>query len=411
MKTRIGLADIGSFAAWTGIGLVLALLLGLIVFESVQTANAQGGRRVNFDHNTTGFPLTGEHARQDCDTCHRQGMFKGTPTQCIACHIAGSGRATTSKPSAHVATSAPCEQCHTSTLSWMGARFSHAAVAPGSCASCHNGHTAPGKPTNHVMTTASCDTCHRTTAWIPAGFNHANVAPGSCATCHNGSQATGKPANHPLTTASCDSCHRTTAWIPATFSHTNVAPGTCANCHNGSQATGKPANHVMTTASCDACHRTTAWIPATFSHTNVAPGTCANCHNGSQATGKPSGHFVTTRACDACHSTTAWIPVLNYSHTSPYYSTHAGVTCAGCHTGNSEVIAWPYSTYKPDCAGCHAGNFKPDSHKKTESPSLILYTVSELRNCAGSCHMYNDNTFTTIKEIRNSEHRSTDGSF
>lgn len=364
MKKRIGFTDIGSFAAWAGIGTLIVMLLGLIVLESVQTASAQSGRRVNFNHNTTGFPLTGEHARQECDACHRQGMFKGTPTQCAACHVSGSGRAATSKPGTHIATSAPCEQCHTSTLSWAGARFSHVAVAPGSCTNCHNGHTAPGKPVNHVMTTAACDTCHRTTAWIPAGFDHASIAPGSCAACHN-----------------------------------------------GSQATGKPANHVVTTASCDACHRTTAWIPASFSHTSVAPGTCANCHNGSQATGKPSGHFVTTRSCDACHSTTAWIPVLNYSHTSPYYSTHSGVACAGCHSGNSEVIAWPYSTYKPDCAGCHAGNFKPDPHKKTETPTTIRYTVSELRNCAGSCHIYTDDKFTTIKTFRNSEHRSTDGGF
>jgi hypothetical protein len=237
------------------------------------------------------------------------------------------------------------------------------------------------------------------------------VAPGTCATCHNGSTATGKPGTHIPTTASCDSCHRTTAWLPATFSHTGVAPGTCSTCHNGSTATGKPGTHIPTTASCDSCHRTTAWLPATFSHTGVAPGTCATCHNGSTATGKPSGHFVTSRSCDACHATTAWIPPKAYSHASPFYKPHnSGVICVSCHTSNSETIAWKFAAYKPDCAGCHASTFVPDSHKKVDSPK-ILYTVTELKDCSGSCHEYTDSTFTTIKATRTGEHRSTDGSF
>jgi hypothetical protein len=168
---------------------------------------------------------------------------------------------------------------------------------------------------------------------------------------------------------------------------------------------------LQTTAACDTCHRTTAWIPATFSHTGVAPGSCATCHNGSTATGKSGTHFITTRACDACHTTTAWTPV-RYTHTSPSYSTHnSGVTCRGCHAGNNEVIAWKFGAYSGFCAGCHAGVFKPDSHKKTTSPTTILYTVAELKNCAGSCHEYTNNTFTTIKTTRSSKHRSTDGGF
>jgi hypothetical protein len=246
---------------------------------------------------------------------------------------------------------------------------------------------------------------------LPATFSHTGVAPGTCATCHNGSSAQGKPANHVPTTASCDTCHRTTAWLPATFSHTGVAPGTCASCHNGSGAQGKPANHVPTTASCDTCHRTTAWLPATFSHTGVAPGTCMTCHNGTSATGKPGAHLVTTRSCDACHRTTAWLPVTTYAHLSPAYKPHnSGVTCASCHTTNSEVIAWPFAAYKPDCAGCHASRFKPNPHKKVDSPA-IYYTVAELRNCSGSCHVYTDSTLSSIKQSRTGEHRSTDGGF
>jgi hypothetical protein len=167
---------------------------------------------------------------------------------------------------------------------------------------------------------------------------------------------------------------------------------------------------VVTTASCDTCHRTTAWLPATFSHTGVVAGTCASCH-GTSARGKPTNHFITTRACDACHATTAWLPVRPYTHLSPFYKPHnSSVTCASCHKSNSEVATWTFAAYKPDCAGCHAARFKPDPHKKVDSPK-ILYTVSELKNCAGSCHTYTNSTFTTIQRTRTGQHRSTDGGF
>jgi hypothetical protein len=225
----------------------------------------------------------------------------------------------------------------------------------------------------------------------------------------------GKPATHIVTTLSCDACHTTTAWSPARkFDHVGVAPGTCASCHTGAPPMGKPANHVVTTASCDSCHNTTAWTPANFSHANVSPGTCTTCHgrSGGPPMNQSADHFITTRSCDACHTTSAWQPATAYTHTSPFFKRHnSGVQCRDCHTGNNEVITWKFATYKPDCAGCHTNDFKNGPHKKTEVPTTIYYTVAELKDCSGSCHMYTDNSFTTIKKTRNGEHRSTDGDF
>ena len=194
------------------------------------------------------------------------------------------------------------------------------------------------------------------------------------------------------------------------MNHTGITTG-CATCHNGSTAIGKTGSHILTTAACETCHKsTTSFAGAKMSHTGITTG-CATCHNGSTATGKGGGHFITTRACESCHRTTGWTPATSYTHTTPYYKPHnAGVTCATCHKTNNEVIAWQYGGYKPDCAGCHAGKFKPDSHKKVDSPK-ILYTVTDLKNCAGSCHEYTSSSFTTIKQRRDSKHRSTDGGF
>ncbi len=316
-----------------------------------------------FDHTATRFPLMGAHRIARCESCHIDGQFAGTPTDCNSCHSSGSRRAQTSKPLNHLITLAACSDCHNNN-SWLGARFDHVSVMPGSCTNCHNGSSASGKPAHHVQTTSSCDSCHRTQAWIPAGFNHAQVT-----------------------------------------------PGTCITCHNGSIASGKPANHITTTATCDACHRTTAWIPASFNHSNVASGTCNSCHNGSQATGMPSGHFVTTKSCDACHRTSAWEPVSNYLHTSAAYKQHrSNVNCDMCHTSKNEVIAWPFAAYRPDCAGCHANRFKTDPHTKTQNPKTF-YTVSELKDCAGSCHVYSDATMTTIIKSRSGEHKASGGDF
>ena len=251
-----------------------------------------------------------------------------------------------------------------------------------------------------------CESCH-----VRGVFKG---TPTHCAGCHTRGgprSATILPADHIPTKQACNACHNTTTFSGARFNHLGIAPGSCATCHNGSTSKGKPSGHIATTAACDSCHKTTAWLPASFSHSSVAPGTCSTCHNGSTATGKPSSHFVTSRACDACHTTTAWTPPKAYTHVSPFYKAHnSGVTCASCHTSNSEVIPWRFSAYKPDCAGCHASTFKPDAHKKVDSPR-ILYTVTELKNCSGSCHEYTNNTFTTIKQTRTGEHRSTGGDF
>ena len=178
------------------------LRLGLILLASMAMAPAAmaataGG--ADFDHVGTGFALTGAHRDAKCESCHLNGVFKGTPKDCGSCHGRGSRFQTTQLPQQHVSVNgAGCDACHRSNA-WTPAKFSHAEVASGSCASCHNGVTAIGKDSGHVATTASCDTCHRTGAWSPALFDHRNVSAGTCNSCHNGTQASGKPNNHVLT--------------------------------------------------------------------------------------------------------------------------------------------------------------------------------------------------------------------
>jgi len=129
------------------------------------------------------------------------------------------------------------------------------------------------------------------------------------------------------------------------------------------------------------------------------------------ATGKADNHFISSRQCDVCHTTQSWTSV-RYDHvTSGYPGGHSGLSCTGCHTGNSESSVWENPGYKPDCAGCHADDWESDEHKKTKNPRTIFYTISELRDCSSSCHEYTDNTFSTIKKTRNREHSPNGGDF
>ena len=315
-----------------------------------QLAQAQSIRKDHFNHLTTGFPLTGAHEQAKCESCHVQGIFKGTPKDCRQCHGPSARVSTVTMPQNHIPVGERCDVCH-STTKFYDVRYNHASATPGNCGQCHNGTTpAPTKPARHIVTNASCDACHRVMAWLPATFDHSTVAPGSCAQCHNGTAATGKSATHLITSASCDACHATSAWSPATrFDHVGVTPGTCTQCHDGAHATGKGAGHVPTAATCDACHATSGWTPARVDHSTVVPGTCATCHDGKLATGKTANHIPTTQSCDSCHRTTAWTPTS---------FTHRGIapgSCAQCHNG---TIAGGkpanHLVTSSSCDSCHA---------------------------------------------------------
>jgi len=318
-----------------------------------EAASAQGSSRtgIEIDHSSTGFPLSGGHAQVVCERCHLQGIFRGTPTQCMQCHSPGGRVVSTFKPTNHIPTTVNCSSCHRTT-NWTPAFFTHNGVAPGTCSRCHNQTIASGKPATHIPTTMACDSCHRTVGWTGAAFKHTGVGPGTCATCHNGIQAPGKSAGHVATTASCDSCHRVGAanWLLTStgYNHAGVVPGTCATCHNGSTARGKSASHVPTTQACDTCHKsTTTFVGAAFNHTGIVSG-CATCHNGSTARGKSASHVPTTQPCETCHKSTTTFVGAAFNHTGIVSG------CATCHNGSTALgkSASHVPTTQP-CETCH----------------------------------------------------------
>ena len=288
--------------------------------------------------------------------------------------------------------------------------FNHATVAGTPCVTCHDGSSATGKPATHIAASNNCQNCHTTIAWLPVKIvDHSQVI-GTCVSCHNGQIATGKPSRHVATTAGCERCHTTNAWTPARFDHAAVAAHTCATCHNGVQAIGMPRTHIPTTQSCDVCHGTLAFKPAKVDHSAFVTG-CASCHNNVAAVGMPTGHLGTRIDCSTCHSFPNW-SVLHFRHVSAAYpgDHRVALSCTSCHSSNTDAIPWRSPANAGSCAGCHAANFKPAAHPKTVKGQY--YTVNELANCSGACHVYSDSTQSTItRSLPGPYHRVSDAAF
>ncbi len=200
----------------------------------------------------TFFPLTGEHGRISCESCHQRGRFSDLPRSCRICHMKD-------WPADHF--QGECSLCH-GTEAWRPASFDHAAAGATDCQSCHLGD----RPPNHFQ--GQCSLCHGTRAWKPARFNHAAAGATDCQSCH----LKDRPPNH--FQGQCSLCHSTTAWRPARFNHRfpinhGGANGVCSTCH--------PSGTVAYT--CSACH-SPARMRAEHAEEGISniAGRCVVCH-------------------------------------------------------------------------------------------------------------------------------------
>ena len=267
-------------------GLPNAVTVGIAVFLLWALAGSQvvyaQSAGIEFDHSSTGFMLTGPHKLVRCESCHINGVFKGTPRECAVCHVQNNPRGATFKSVKHIPSAAACDVCHSPThSSFSGVVFNHVTADAISCQNCHNGFNVKGKPTEHIPTTLTCGACHNTTSFVPAlKFEHnaTNLAGRACASCHDGVRAKGLPSNHVPNPSSlaCDNCHQASragnfvSFAGAKFSHSGIRSG-CETCH-GPDVTGStfvginkivtmppsgapgPLSHMPTSTKCENCH-------------------------------------------------------------------------------------------------------------------------------------------------------------
>lgn len=409
-----------------------------------------------FDHASIGFPLTGAHATLDCMACHVGGKFQALSVNCVSCHQAGFNGA---KDPDHVASGFPatCQQCH-STVSWLGAKFDHAAFtgfaltgahATLSCNQCHVNGQFKGTPSNCVgchlkdfQTTKNpdhvgagfpqtCSQCHSTATWSGATFDHSTTGfpltgahlslqcsqchlngqykgtPATCISCHQKDFTSAKDPDHVAAgfPQTCQQCHSTTTWSGATFNHSTTGftltgahvnllcsqchingrfagtPTACASCHITDFNQTTNPNHVAAgfPTDCSVCHTTTNWAGAVFDHSKTLfPLTgahinqtctachsigvfaglstlCASCHLANFNSATNPNHVTSgfPQTCEVCHTTSAWVPA-NFDHSKtvfPLTGAHVNVQCALCHVGGR------YAGTPTDCYSCHKADY------------------------------------------------------
>ena len=253
------------------------------VCETCHSTNAW--KPAQFDHDTTGFKLTGSHINVECKSCHINGIYKNTPRDCFSCHA--------SKDVHKGEFGRNCGACHQATK-WSRAKFDHNTTAfplvgnhaNASCLSCHKNGVFKGTPKDCFSCHAKddrhngglgkdCSICHIPTGWNKITFDHdSTVFP-----------LTGK---HAL--LDCTQCHLSGQFKISTD---------CASCH------AEPAFHAGALGTnCVQCHTTPGWSPATFVGTHpVALGQNFLDHHGA--------------TCKTCHTTT-----VNQ------------FTCLACHEAN-----------------------------------------------------------------------------
>jgi hypothetical protein len=152
--------------------------------------NTNGWKPASFDHNRSGFPLTGAHRNTPCESCHRGGKYAGTAKECNACHAADYNG--TNNPN-HASAGFPrtCQDCH-QTSAWRPASFDH------------DGRFFPIYSGAHKGKWGACSDCHR---------NAGNYKAFECILCHEHNNKREVDDDHrgvsgyTYSSAACYRCH------------------------------------------------------------------------------------------------------------------------------------------------------------------------------------------------------------
>jgi hypothetical protein len=158
------------------------------VCQACHTSTSWNG--ATFDHNATRFPLTGTHVSTPCQSCHVNGNYQLTFTDCYQCHQAQFVQS--SNPN-HVVASFPhdCRPCHT-TASWRPSIFDHDQRSFRIYTGKHRGEWTV------------CSDCH---------LNPMDFTVFTCLNCHEHRQSVVDPKHtnvtgYSYTSPACYNCHR-----------------------------------------------------------------------------------------------------------------------------------------------------------------------------------------------------------
>ncbi len=332
---------------------------------------------IAFDHDETGFHLTGAHETANCIGCHKSLEFSHVGVACVDCH--------TDQHEGQLGLA--CQNCHTP-RNWENRKdilelhaqkgFALTGVhAVADCESCHRGSSSQ----DYAGTPMNCIDCHTTE--FTATTNPSHTLAGfqtDCQQCHHTASGTWQNATYahtalfPLTgghrITDCNSCHATT--------YAGIATD-CYACHSSEFAATSDPDHEQGgfDHDCALCHNTNRWEPANFDHSvsgfpltgRHVSVSCNSCH-ASGYTGTPSDCYACHQSdfqnasdpnhvqanfdqdCTSCHSTNGWTPSsFEHNNTSfPLTGRHVTASCISCH-------AFGYSGTQSACFACHQSDY------------------------------------------------------
>lgn len=272
-----------------------------------------GWKQTRFDHvKASGYALLGQHAKLDCDACHRGGDLKAKlPRECGGCHATAdvhAGRFGTACADCHVQdhwtvtaydhekgakfalrgahSRLECHSCHTGVLKQQ--------KLPKDCAGCH------GVDDVHAGSMGrDCQSCHKETAWRDeVKFDH-DLSKFPLVGLHVG--------------VPCEECHASRAY--------RDAPDQCFACHKA-----KDVHKGRLKDDCGSCHNPNGWdfwqfdhairtdFALTGAHARLG---CRDCHR------KPDHDYRQSGDCASCH------------HTDDVHDGQFGSNCGRCHETDS----------------------------------------------------------------------------
>ncbi|NPV11704.1 MAG: hypothetical protein HPY57_07945 [Ignavibacteria bacterium] len=363
---------------------------------------------MKFNHDQTGFSLTGQHKMVNCRQCHSTLKFEEAKNDCKACHN-----------DVHQNTfGIDCQRCHTSET-WIvknirqihnQTRFPLTGIHQNvncqsyhqsinrlvfeeksiECYSCHRKDFEQAKNPDHISANFStnCLECHsfESKGWGGRNFTHAffPLVGGheikNCYTCHNQQtfqgldtkcvschldnyQQTQNP-NHQQVgfSTNCENCHKITSWKDAQFDHDNQFFPIYSGKHKGKWNT------------CADCHS---------NQNNYAEFSCINCHEHNKTTmdqkhRNVNGYVYNSQACYNCHPNGSEDGAFNHDMTNfPLTGAHTNLSCNSCHQNG-------FDNTPTECQACHIDDFN-----QTQNPN---HQQIGLNTQCNNCH--NTNAWT-----------------
>ncbi|NCA75908.1 MAG: 4Fe-4S dicluster domain-containing protein [Alphaproteobacteria bacterium] len=290
-----------------------------------------------FDHNLTGYKLTGAHAFKTCTDCHKSAFISNLPLRkkrvtylgltqnCLTCHADYHQKNLSEN----------CTDCHSDVSFKPAVKFSHD----------RSQFKLIGKHQS-----VPCESCHKTLVRNGKPFRqYSGVLHRSCANCH-------KDVHQNKFGTQCSRCHTEVSFKTirniSGFDHSKTT----------FPLTGK---HLET--DCRACHKSNLTDP-------LKHGRCVDCHSDYH-----TGQFVVqgvVRDCGDCHSTNGFqgssFTIDRHEQTAfKLQGAHLATPCIACH---KKTEKWEFRGIGNRCIDCHT-----DIHK--EYLSAAFYPDSDCRSC------------------------------